>query len=89
MVAEPQPNIITRLPRVEFQYCTGCKWLLRSAWLAQELLQTFQESLGEVALIPENNIGGTFIVRLNGNVIWDRKDESMTSCITADYNSLF
>ena len=25
-------------PRVEIRYCTQCRWLLRAAWLAQELL---------------------------------------------------
>ena len=39
-------------PRITILYCTQCNWLLRSAWMAQELLQTFTDSLGEVALIP-------------------------------------
>ena len=25
-------------PRVEIEYCTQCRWLLRAAWMAQELL---------------------------------------------------
>eukprot|EP01041_Mallomonas_annulata_P013164 gene13164-27848_t len=62
-------------PRIEIEYCTGCRWLLRSAWLAQELLTTFQNDVGEVALIPQNLISGTFIVRINEKVIWDRKNE--------------
>jgi predicted Rdx family selenoprotein len=24
-------------PRVEIEYCTQCGWLLRAAWMAQEL----------------------------------------------------
>jgi selT/selW/selH-like putative selenoprotein len=39
-------------PRVEIEYCTQCRWLLRAAWLAQELLTTFEHELGEVALVP-------------------------------------
>ena len=39
-------------PRVEIRYCTQCRWLLRAAWMAQELLTTFDGDLGEVALIP-------------------------------------
>ena len=39
-------------PRVEIEYCTQCRWLLRAAWLAQELLTTFEQELGEVALVP-------------------------------------
>eukprot|EP00961_Rhodomonas_salina_P267505 3614417-Rhodomonas_salina.3 len=41
-----------RLPRVEIEYCTGCRWMLRSAWLAQELLTTFESDLESVTLKP-------------------------------------
>lgn len=58
-------------PRVEIQYCTQCRWLLRAAWLAQELLTTFEQELGEVALQP--GTGGIFEVRLEGNLIFSRK----------------
>ncbi|MBX3183573.1 MAG: SelT/SelW/SelH family protein [Polyangiaceae bacterium] len=52
-----------RAPRVEIEYCTQCGWLLRAAWLAQELLTTFRSGeLGEVALIP--GTGGVLEVRL-------------------------
>jgi len=47
-----------RGPRVEILYCTQCRWLLRAAWYAQELLITFEASLGEVALVP--GTGGIF-----------------------------
>lgn len=60
--------------RVEIEYCPKCKWLLRAAWLAQELLTTFENDLGEVALIPSAE-SGLFEVRLNGAVIWSRKEE--------------
>ena len=43
---------MSRSPRVEIVYCTQCRWLLRAAWMAQELLTTFAEELGEVALAP-------------------------------------
>lgn len=59
------------LPVVTITYCTGCNWLLRSAWMAQELLSTFQNDLGEVALRP--GTGGAFEITLNGTVIWERK----------------
>ena len=39
-------------PRIEIRYCLKCRWLLRAAWTAQELLTTFAEELGEVALAP-------------------------------------
>ena len=38
---------------VSIEFCTGCRWMLRSAWMAQELLSAFsQESLNSVTLIP-------------------------------------
>ncbi|WP_446685398.1 Rdx family protein [Kibdelosporangium aridum] len=43
---------MTRQPRLEIEYCTQCRWLLRAGWTAQELLTTFTVELGEVALIP-------------------------------------
>ena len=61
------------LPRIDFEYCTGCRWMLRSAYMAQELLTTFEKEIGEVALIPSRGLSGTFTVRINGEVIWDRK----------------
>ena len=57
--------------RVEIEYCTQCRWLLRAAWLAQELLTTFEAELGEVALKP--GTGGIFEVRLDGETLFSRK----------------
>ncbi|WP_333840189.1 SelT/SelW/SelH family protein [Pelomicrobium sp.] len=65
--------MINAKPRVEIRYCTQCRWLLRAAWLAQELLTTFEAELGEVALIPGS--GGIFEVRVDGELLWSRKDE--------------
>jgi selenoprotein W-related protein len=58
-------------PCVEIQYCTQCRWLLRAAWMAQELLTTFENELGEVALVP--GTGGIFEVKVDGQVIFSRK----------------
>jgi selenoprotein W-related protein len=60
-------------PRVEIQYCTQCRWLLRAAWMAQELLTTFAAELGEVALVPGK--GGIFEVRLDGEMIFSRAEQ--------------
>ena len=64
-------------PRIEIEYCTQCRWLLRAAWMAQELLTTFQDEVGEVALMP--GTGGVFEVRASspdGVVsIWSRREE--------------
>ncbi len=60
-------------PRLEIEYCTQCRWLLRAAWMAQELLTTFEKELGEVALIP--GAGGIFEVRLEGKLIFSREQQ--------------
>lgn len=62
-----------RRPRVEIEYCTGCRWLLRAAWTAQELLTTLEAELGEVALQPGRR-SGVFVVRLDGEVVFDRSE---------------
>ncbi|MCA0857795.1 SelT/SelW/SelH family protein [Phaeobacter italicus] len=59
-------------PNVTITYCIGCNWLLRAGWMAQELLQTFQDQLGGVTLIP-GDMGGVFEIRLDGDLIWERK----------------
>ncbi len=56
---------------LEIEYCTQCRWLLRAAWMAQELLMTFDTDLGRVSLVPST--GGIFDVRLNGELIFSRK----------------
>ncbi|MDD2933340.1 MAG: SelT/SelW/SelH family protein [Methylotenera sp.] len=56
---------------VEITYCTQCRWLLRAAWLAQELLTTFEQDLTSVALKPGS--GGVFDITLNQQLIFSRK----------------
>ncbi len=58
-------------PRITIVYCTQCNWMLRAAWMAQELLQTFGQDISEVALIP--GTGGIFEIAADGILIWDRK----------------
>jgi len=57
-------------PRVSIQYCTQCRWLLRAAWMAQELLTTFQDEIGELALLPGD--GGVLEIRVNDEIVWSR-----------------
>ena len=61
-------------PRVEIVYCTQCRWLLRAGWMAQELLTTFPDELGEVALVPGGS--GIFEIRLDDELIWSRQEKS-------------
>jgi selenoprotein W-related protein len=65
--------VTPKSPRIESEYCTQCRWLLREAWMAQELLTTFQSEIGEVALIP--GTGGVLEIRLDSEVIWSRVGE--------------
>lgn len=63
---------MSRTARIEIEYCTQCRWLLRAGWVAQELLTTFEAELAEVALKPGS--GGVFEVRVNGEAVWSRKE---------------
>ncbi len=60
-------------PRVQITYCTQCKWLLRAAWMAQELLSTFAFEVREVALRP--GTGGIFEVHVNEVRVWSRTEQ--------------
>ena len=64
-------NIKLEKPRIEIEYCSKCKWLLRAAWMAQELLSTFSNEVREMALIPSET-KGIFEIRCGRDVIWDR-----------------
>ncbi|AAS51015.2 ABR242Wp [Eremothecium gossypii ATCC 10895] len=71
-------------PKVAIVFCTGCRWGLRASWYAQELLQTFGDSLAEIALVPGPS--GQFQVLCyasqeqeatdSGNTIWDRRRDN-------------
>jgi selenoprotein W-related protein len=70
---------VSALPRITISYCTQCQWLLRAAWLAQELLSTFGAELGEVALVP--GTGGIFAIHCRPVgaepvLIWERKRDN-------------
>lgn len=55
---------------VKIEYCRQCRWLLRAAWLAQELLTTFEAELEEVTL--RSGTGGVFRVSVDGVEVWSR-----------------
>ncbi len=56
---------------VKIVYCTGCRWMLRSAWLAQELLTTFESQIEGVTLSP--GTGGVFEITVDDHLVWERK----------------
>lgn len=59
--------------RIEIHYCTGCRWMLRAAWMAQELLSTFEGDIAELVLKPTT--GGVFEVHANGERLWSRHEQ--------------
>jgi selenoprotein W-related protein len=59
--------------RVVIEYCPRCGWLLRAAWLAQELLTTFHAMLSEVALKPAEQ--GVFRICVDEHLVWSRREE--------------
>ncbi len=59
--------------RITINYCTQCRWMLRSAWMAQELLSTFDGEITEMTLKP--GTGGVFEVTADEKLIWSRKAE--------------
>jgi selenoprotein W-related protein len=61
-------------PRIDIEYCTQCRWLLRAAWMAQELLVTFEQDIGGVTLVP--GTGGIFEVRVEGALIWSQAEQA-------------
>lgn len=62
---------MTDKPHITITYCTQCNWLLRAAWMAQELLSTFSQEIGELTLVP--GTGGVFEIHVDGELVWDRK----------------
>lgn len=63
-----------RKPTVSIEYCPKCGWMLRSAYMAQELLSTFTDDLHGVLLQP-SEVGGSFIVKIDEKTVFDRKGE--------------
>ncbi|EGD89861.1 hypothetical protein H112_02336 [Trichophyton rubrum D6] len=80
-ISDSHATAPVNLPRVTITFCTQCKWMLRAAYFAQELLSTFSTALGEVSLVP--GTGGVFTVTIqhasnvnfttHTSVLWDRK----------------
>ena len=66
---------MTEKPIIEIEYCSQCQWLLRSAWLAQELLGSVDVSLRaqwpRKASYARKTCAACSI--LHGEEIWERK----------------
>ena len=64
-------------PHVTITYCTGCNWLLRAAYVAQELVSTFSDEIHAISLLPSRPPakGGAFVVMVDEEIVWDRKEQ--------------
>ena len=62
---------MTHRPTITIHYCSQCQWLLRSSWMAQELLSSFADDLAAVTLQPGR--GGIFEIHADGELLWERK----------------
>lgn len=60
-------------PAITIEYCPKCGWLLRAAYMAQELLTTFNDDIRSVTLQPSET-GGTFYISVNDEIIFNRKE---------------
>lgn len=60
-------------PTITIEYCPKCGWLLRAAYMAQEILTTFNNDVKSVALQP-SAINGSFHISINDKKIFDRKE---------------
>lgn len=58
---------------VRIRYCPRCGWLLRAAWMAQELLTSLGDELAEVSLCPAP--AGVFEVVVDGECRWSRREQ--------------
>ncbi len=61
-------------PTVRIEYCPKCGWLLRAAYMAQELLTTFSEDLYAVTLQP-SEVSGRYTIYIDDLPLFDRKRE--------------
>jgi len=69
-------------PTITIEYCPKCGWMLRSVYLASELLTTFTGELKGVFLQPSET-AGKFTIYLDGHPIVDRKENGGFPEITA------
>lgn len=60
-------------PIISIEYCPKCGWMLRAAYMAQELLSTFSDDVHGVLLQPAET-AGTYKIYVDGNLIFDRKE---------------
>lgn len=60
-------------PTVTIEYCPKCNWLLRAAYMAQEILTTFADDVKGVLLQP-SEYNGRYSIFIDGEKVFDRKE---------------
>ena len=60
-------------PSITIEYCPKCGWLLRAAYMAQEILTTFTDDIKQVTLQPSET-GGSYKIFIDDKKIFDRKE---------------
>jgi len=61
-------------PTIIIEYCPKCNWMMRAAYMAQELLTTFTDDVYGVTLIP-SEVSGRYTISIDNVVLFDRKKE--------------
>ncbi|MBX3239693.1 MAG: SelT/SelW/SelH family protein [Chitinophagaceae bacterium] len=59
-------------PVITITYCPRCGWMLRAAYMAQEILTTFTGDIKGVLLEPAE-ISGQYTICVDDLIIFDRK----------------
>lgn len=60
---------------ITIEYCPRCGWMLRAAWMVQEMLTTFQQELRSVTLVPSET-GGAYKIWVDDVLIFDRQQNA-------------
>ena len=60
-------------PAILIEYCPKCGWMLRAAYMAQELLTSFSNDIKSVTLVP-SEIDGRYQIFIEDKKIFDRKE---------------
>ena len=67
-------NMKALKPTVCIEYCPKCGWMLRAAYMAQELLSTFTDEIAGVLLMPAE-VGGAYVIRIDDVIVFNRKEK--------------
>jgi selenoprotein W-related protein len=60
-------------PAISIEYCPKCGWMLRAAYMAQELLTTFAGDIQSVTLVP-SEVNGRYLIFIDNKKLFDHKE---------------